>query len=84
MQNAPYEFGTAFIPRPPVRSTICAGSTPITIDGLMLPAAEWAARLGLKWQTVKMRRLRGESWAKALTPELRRTTFMSQWSLQAR
>lgn len=70
------------IPRRPIRSTVCAGATPITRDGITLPAAEWAARLGLKWQTVKMRRMRGESWTEALTQELRRTTFMSSWRMR--
>lgn len=69
------------IPRRPIRSTVCAGATPITRDGITLPAAEWAARLGLKWQTVKMRRMRGESWTEALTPELRRSTYMSNWKM---
>lgn len=69
------------IPRHPIRSTICAGATLITRDGVTLPAAEWAARLGLKWQTVKMRRLRGDNWSDALAPELRRSTFMSGWKL---
>ena len=69
------------IPRRPIRSTVCAGATPITRDGITLPAAEWAARLGLKWQTVKMRRMRGESWTEALTPELRRSTYMSGWKM---
>lgn len=69
------------IPRRPIRSTICAGATPVTRNGITLPAAEWAARLGLKWQTVKMRRMRGDNWTEALAPELRRTTFMSNWRM---
>ena len=69
------------IPRSPIRSTICAGATLITRDEVKLPAAEWAARLGLKWSTVKMRRLRGDSWVDALAPELRRSTFMSSWRM---
>lgn len=69
------------IPRRPLRSTICAGATVVTLDGVSMPAAEWAARRGLKWQTVKMRRLRGDNWAQALAPELRRSTFMSNWRL---
>jgi hypothetical protein len=69
------------IPRAPIRSTICAGATLITRDGITLPAAAWAARLGLKWQTVKMRRLRGDNWTDALAPELRRSTYMSGWKL---
>lgn len=71
------------IPRLPIRSTICAGATPVTRDGVTLPAAEWAARLGLKWQTVKMRRMRGDNWTEALAPELRRSTFMSGWRMHA-
>jgi hypothetical protein len=69
------------IPRTPKRSTICAGSTLVTIEGRTMPAMEWAAMRGLKWQTVKMRRLRGDNWMQALTPELRRSTFMSNWSM---
>ena len=69
------------IPRNPIRSTVCAGATLVTLKGVTLPAAEWAARLGLKWQTVKMRRLRGDNWVDALAPELRRSTFMSGWRL---
>jgi hypothetical protein len=69
------------IPRRPHRSTICAGATPVTLDGRTMPAMEWAMRRGLKWQTVKMRRMRGDNWSEALAPELRRTTFMSGWRL---
>ncbi|MEE3507759.1 hypothetical protein QN399_16095 [Pseudomonas sp. 10C3] len=78
-----FDFTAVFarIPRRPIRSTICAGATLITRDGVTLPAAEWAARLGLKWQTVKMRRLRGDNWSDALAPELRRSTFMSGWKM---
>jgi hypothetical protein len=36
---------------------------------------------GLKWQTVKMRRLRGDNWKEALDPELKRRTFMMRWRL---
>lgn len=79
------DFTSVFtrIPRSPIRSTICAGATMITRDGITLAAAEWAARLGLKWQTVKMRRLRGDNWSEALAPELRRSTYMSGWKLHA-
>lgn len=69
------------IPRRPLRSTICAGATMVTLAGQTMPAMEWAARRGLKWQTVKMRRLRGDNWADALAPDLRRSTFMSGWKL---
>lgn len=70
------------IPRKPIRSTVCAGATPVTLDGDTFPAMEWAARLGLKWSTVKMRRMRGESWTEALTPELRRNKYMTAWSIR--
>lgn len=69
------------IPRRPHRSTICAGATLVTLDGRTMPAMEWAVRRGLKWQTVKMRRMRGDNWSDALAPELRRTTFMSAWRM---
>jgi hypothetical protein len=69
------------IPRRPRRSTICAGATLVTLDGRTMPAMEWAVRRGLKWQTVKMRRMRGDNWSDALAPELRRTTFMSAWRM---
>ncbi len=71
------------IPRRPHRSTICAGATLVTLDGRTMPAMEWAVRRGLKWQTVKMRRMRGDNWSDALAPELRRTTFMSAWRMHA-
>ncbi|MNG36564.1 hypothetical protein D3C84_1236330 [compost metagenome] len=45
---------------------------PVTIEGQTKPASQWAAERGLKWQTVKMRRFRGWTWAEALHPELRR------------
>lgn len=38
-------------------------------------AKEWAEELGLKWETVRRRRYRGWSWAEALDPHLRRSTF---------
>lgn len=82
MHTATFEQTSTFIPRMPIRTTVCAGATPITRDGITLPAAEWAARLGLKWQTVKMRRMRGESWTEALTPELRRSRYMATWSIR--
>ncbi|EIK96074.1 hypothetical protein PMM47T1_13980 [Pseudomonas sp. M47T1] len=69
------------IPRTPIRSTICAGATMVTLEGRAMPAMEWASLRGLKWQTVKMRRLRGDNWADALAPDLRRSTFMSGWKL---
>lgn len=62
----------------------CARGTPITIDGVTRTAGEWAAERGLKWQTVKMRRHRGDSWRQALSPELRRTPWMSTWTLAGR
>lgn len=82
MRSATLETPSTFIPRMPVRSTVCAGATPITRDDITLPAAEWAARLGLKWSTVKMRRMRGFTWSEALEPRLKRTTFMSGWSMR--
>jgi hypothetical protein len=69
------------VPRTPIRSTVCAGATLVTRDGISLPAAEWAHRLGLRWQTVKMRRMRGANWKEALDPELKRSTFMSGWKM---
>ncbi|EIK94024.1 hypothetical protein PMM47T1_24059 [Pseudomonas sp. M47T1] len=67
------------IPRMPIRSTICAGATPVTLDGETRPAMEWADLRGLKWQTVKMRRLRGDTWADALESGLRKSTYMDRW-----
>jgi hypothetical protein len=81
MQTATAESSSLVIPRMPIRSTICAAATPITIDDLTMPALAWAAARGLKWQTVKMRRMRGDTWGQALQPELRRSTFMSGWRL---
>jgi hypothetical protein len=76
------DFSSVVIPRRPIRSTICAGATLITLEGVTRPAMMWAALRGLKWQTVKMRRHRGETWTEALMPELRRTTFMTGWNLR--
>lgn len=64
----------------PVR-TICAVDTPITIDGQTRPAGEWAELRGLKWQTVKMRRMRGDNWRDALDPERPRGLWMQGWML---
>lgn len=61
-----------------VRET-CAIGTPITIDGVTRTAGEWARLRGLKWQTVKMRRMRGNSWREALRPGLRRVRWMENW-----
>jgi len=85
--NMPFQFSLDFtavvvrIPRRPIRSTVCAGATLVTLDGITLTAVEWAERRGLKWQTVKMRRLRGDNWSDALASELRRSTFMSGWKM---
>jgi hypothetical protein len=79
--TAPVLALVAKVPRMPIRSTTCAGATIVVRDGIALPAAEWAARLGLKWQTVKMRRMRGANWTEALAPELKRSTFMSGWKM---
>lgn len=38
-------------------------------------AKEWAEELGVSWETVRKRRYRGWSWAEALDPRLRKTTF---------
>lgn len=81
MQIATVDTSSLVIPRMPIRSTICAGATPITMDGLTMPAIAWATARGLKWQTVKMRRMRGDSWTQALQPNLRKSTFMSGWRL---
>ncbi|MFA0995242.1 MULTISPECIES: hypothetical protein [Pseudomonas syringae group] len=69
------------LPRMPIRTTVCAGATLITLDGEAMPAMAWAVMRGLKWQTVKMRRMRGDTWQQALEPKLRKTTFMSRWRL---
>ena len=79
--TAPVLASVTRIPRMPIRSTTCAGATKVTRDGITLAAAEWAARLGLKWQTVKMRRMRGANWTEALAPELKRSTFMKRWKM---
>ncbi|MCD5997436.1 hypothetical protein KDX38_28285 [Pseudomonas sp. CDFA 602] len=69
------------LPRMPIRTTVCAGATLVTLGTETMPAMLWAAMRGLKWQTVKMRRLRGDTWQQALEPKLRKTTFMSRWRL---
>lgn len=83
MEQLSFDFTAIIvrIPRSPIRSTVCAGATLVTLNGITLPAVEWAAKRGLKWQTVKMRRMRGDNWTDALTPELRRSSFMSGWRM---
>jgi len=61
--------------------TVCAASTPITIDGVTRTAGEWAAHLGIKWQTVKMRRMRGDTWREALNPARPRGRWMKSWGV---
>lgn len=61
------------LPRLPLRKTHCAAAQLVTLDGETRPALVWATMRGLKWQTVKMRRLRGDNWTEALEPELRKT-----------
>ncbi len=64
-------------------STTCASGTPITINGVTRSAGEWAELRGLKWQTVKMRRMRGDSWRDALDPERPRGLWMQGWMLSS-
>lgn len=61
--------------------TVCAASTLITIDGETRTAAEWADHLGIKWQTVKMRRMRGDCWRDALNPARPRAGWMKSWAV---
>lgn len=61
--------------------TVCASTTRITLGEETLTAIEWAARRDLKWQTVRMRRYRGESWTEALSPGLRKTRWMNGLSM---
>jgi hypothetical protein len=83
MLTAPAGEFPLTVPRKPIRTTICAGATLLTLEGETRPALEWAWRRGLKWQTVKMRRMRGDNWRQALEPRLRKSTFMSHWRLHA-
>lgn len=69
------------LPRMPKRETTCAGAQLVTLDGETKPAMVWALERGLKWQTVKMRRLRGDGWRKALEPGLRANSYMKGWSM---
>lgn len=64
--------------------TVCAANTPISIDGVTRSAGEWAQIFGLKWQTVKMRRMRGDSWRDALNPERPRGRWMQGWGISVR
>lgn len=63
--------------RVPRRDTVAAVSQSVTLDGETKPAGQWASERGLKWQTVKMRRMRGAGWREALAPGLR----ISAWRL---
>lgn len=69
------------IPRAPRRSTVCAAATLVELNGETKPALVWAQERELKWQTVKMRRLRGDSWEQALKPGLRANSYMKCWSM---
>lgn len=84
MQTVTFGNLSISLPRMPMRTTVCAGATLVTLGDETMPAMAWAARLGLKWSTVKMRRMRGDNWTEALTPELRRTTWMAKWSMHNR
>jgi hypothetical protein len=53
----------------------------VTLDGVTKPALVWANERGLKWQTVKMRRLRGDNWREALQPGMKHNTYMQRWSM---
>lgn len=48
------------------RTTICAAGDLVTYEGRTQTALAWALERKIKWQTVKMRRYRGASWAEAL------------------
>jgi len=65
----------------PKRETTCAAATLVTLDGITKPAFTWATERGLKWQTVKMRRLRGDNWREALQPGMKHNTYMQRWSM---
>lgn len=69
------------LPRKPKRATTCAAATLVTLDGVTKPALVWANERGLKWQTVKMRRLRGDNWREALQPGMKHNTYMQRWSM---
>jgi hypothetical protein len=83
MQAATSGLISFALPRMPIRSTICAGAQLVTLDGKTMPAMEWALGRGLKWSTVKMRRMRGADWTEALAPELKRSSFMRRWSMRS-
>lgn len=78
------QVSSVVLPRKPRRETVCAGAQLVSLDGVTKPAMVWAAERGLKWQTVKMRRLRGDGWTEALTPGLRENTYMKGWSMGRR
>ena len=50
----------------------CSKREAVTLGVETMTAQEWAARRGIKWVTVKVRRARGFSWAEALGPLRRR------------
>lgn len=64
--------------------TTCAAGTRIMIDGITKTAGEWAAERGIKWQTVKMRRMRGDGWRLALDPDRPRGMWMAGWMMAPR
>jgi len=69
----------SLLPRQPKRETVCAGAQLVTLNGETKPALAWATERKLKWQTVKMRRLRGDNWTQALEPGLRPNSYMKGW-----
>lgn len=69
------------LPRKPKRDTVCAGAQLVTLNGETKPALVWATERKLKWQTVKMRRLRGDNWTQALEPGLRPNSYMKGWRM---
>lgn len=70
---------------------LCAADLPVRLSlggrvvqvSMEMPAREWAARLGIAWDTVRQRRYRGDSWSDAFQPYLRRTPFNSPMAIPA-
>ncbi|MCC3679216.1 hypothetical protein LLE81_00205 [Staphylococcus epidermidis] len=71
---------------------LCAADLPVSLPiggtvcqvAMVLPAKEWADRLGIAWDTVRQRRYRGDPWTEAFQPYLRRTPFNSPSAIPVR
>lgn len=53
----------------------CSAKMVVELDGVEKNVVQWALERGLKWETVRKRRYRGDNWGEALKKGLRRSSF---------